>query len=654
MLNLISDIFVKLGFKSPKSEKSAEEKKAVKKISREKLITILIICAVIFLFAAICLISFVATKNNKSVLKLGGVSIEEELKVEPLTALNKISKKAFIKNKGAVCFKFNENQKNFFVKTYESKDSAALTLRILVCPDEEESKLLTSSEMLRIGFLTKSDFDSKGKLIERNYGTGSKIVIQAQENQLLVYTDGKGLIDISFALPKKEAYSTGTYFDQYVPEGFFVYSDVPCKITEAYVTPASLGFDVSQEVPFFSFSNNGGIIDMANSGFDFTGATSLFSAKNSIEKLMPEYEIIFSDDENFKGTAEEPVKIEIKIGSEKIKLNNVKAAQKVSIPCGALKNPYGEFQTLSNKDAVKAVLLKSVAKFKEGNKIEGVKNYVTTPIQTDPGLILHYPVSSWRVPEYELFKWDRFDNILFFDTKNYDIQDRFFRRMAYFVEKKGYKGKLISDEELQGKHGYNAHDYSASSMANFFNKAVDEDFKLLPEELVLKEILIANGLFETDGNKVIANEGGLVSISQETLPGTRYNLLAHEGWHTLFFQDQDFRNYVSAVYYTMDPDTRDFLIDYFKSQPSLGYDTDDEYLMHNEFMAYIMQSPLSGVAEYFVNHANWNSVVKYTPKLAAYVRKTNGRGFEDAAIALNNFVYDKYGVVAGNIGIVSK
>ena len=76
--------------------------------------------------------------------------------------------------------------------------------------------------------------------------------------------------------------------------------------------------------------------------------------------------------------------------------------------------------------------------------------------------------------------------------------------------------------------------------------------------------------------------------------------------------------------------------------------------MHNEFMAYIMQQKLSEVAKYFVHLANRGSVIDYTPQLAAYIRKTEGRGFEDAATALNDFVYDKYGIVCGNIALVNR
>ena len=279
---------------------------------------------------------------------------------------------------------------------------------------------------------------------------------------------------------------------------------------------------------------------------------------------------------------------------------------------------------------------------------------VLVPIKTDPGLIVKYKSSAWRTLDYEIFEWDRFSKILFFDTRNYDVQNRFFRRMAFFVEKQGYKGRLLTNEELQGKHGYNAHDYSADSMAEFFNKASDLGFVLNYEEELLKLILIKNGLFEEDGEHVRSLGGGIVSISQESAEWLRTTLLAHEGWHTIFFRDEEFRNFVSAVYYTMDADSRQFLTDYFKSQPSLGYDVNDEYLMHNEFMAYIMQQKLSDVGNYFVHLAERGSVMRATPVLAAYIRETKGRAFEDAALAMNDYVYDKYGIICGNIALVAR
>ena len=157
-----------------------------------------------------------------------------------------------------------------------------------------------------------------------------------------------------------------------------------------------------------------------------------------------------------------------------------------------------------------------------------------------------------------------------------------------------------------------------------------------------------------NGQYYQALEGGLVSISRETPEWSRINLLAHESWHTIFFKDEEFRNFVTAVYFTFDEKSRLFLLDFFKSQPSLGYDQSDDYLIHNEFMAYIMQNQLKNVSKFFLGLANWNTVNEFTPELAAYIRQSKALGFEDAAIALNDFVFDKYGIRGGIVSLVNR
>lgn len=552
-----------------------------------------------------------------------------------LCALDSYSRQGAISNPGYANFKFTESQKSLFKNIYDENDSVALTVRLRMIPTKKQESLLYSVDELpfMFGFLTSEDFDKNGKLKKQYYPNNKRILIQGNMK------NAPEVFDISFALQKNEQ------IEKLIPEGFFVYSTIKCKIVAACVVPAELGFDITKSIPFYGFACNGGIVDFTNHSFDFSGSTMVFPVQNSSHASMPEFSICMSDKEELKGSKERSVRAEINIGGEKIYVNNVVQAHEVIVPSAALKAPFSRMELINNGECVSSFILR-------GTHV--AESEVLTPIRTDPGLILKYKQSAWRTLDYEIFTWDRYPGILFFDTRNYDIQDNFFRRMAYFVEKAGYKGTLVSDEELKGKHGYNAHDYSAESMAKFFNKAADENFPLLKEEILLKKILIKNGLLEQDGDRVVAKDGGLVSISQECPDWSRTNLLAHEGWHTLFFRDTEFRNYCSAVYYTFDPTSLEFLIDYFKSQPGLGYDVNDEYLMHNEFMAYIMQQKLSEVANYFVHCANRGSVIEYTPKLAAYVRQTQGRGFEDAAFALNDFVYDKYGIVCGNISLVSR
>ncbi|MBP3742076.1 MAG: hypothetical protein J6J00_03740 [Treponema sp.] len=546
-----------------------------------------------------------------------------------LYALNAPAKKAFVKEYETADFKFNEEQKAIFFKIYNDFETVALTVRLEAVDSDfsEDSKF-------QFGYLTSEDFSSKGNLKENFLYNSRRILVQGKMSQ------ASKSLDLSFALQKNDD------IKKIIPEGFFVSaSDCKLRILAACVVPAVLGYDCSSEVPFYGFACNGGIVQPGSKSFDFSGASMIFPVANSTKNTMPEFVVKLSEDPSLKASKERSVRAEIILGGEKFYVNNVALASEVRIPSAAMKAPFSRMDASNNSECLSGVLMRSTYL---------ASPQVLVPIKTDPGLIVKYKSSAWRTLDYEIFEWDRFSKILFFDTRNYDVQDKFFRRMAFFVEKQGFKGRLLSNEELEGKHGYNAHDYSADSMAEFFNKASDLGFVLNYEEELLKLILIKNGLFEEDGEHVRSLGGGIVSISQESAEWLRTTLLAHEGWHTIFFRDEEFRNFVSAVYYTMDADSRQFLTDYFKSQPSLGYDVNDEYLMHNEFMAYIMQQKLSDVGNYFVHLAERGSVMRATPVLAAYIRETKGRAFEDAALAMNDYVYDKYGIICGNIALVAR
>jgi len=577
-------------------------------------------------------ISIVTVVNSKkSVVRLERYSSTEMSK---LGALNSMAHNGVVEGDYAN-FKFTDEQKVLFEEMYKEYGTVAVTVRLQLYRNKKNAKLLSQEGNIPFmyGFLSSEDFTPKGKLIKQYYPNNRRILVQGDLKQ------APDTFDVSFAIQKSEKIT------DYIPEGFFIYSGAKVKVVATCLVPAEIGFDLTNPIPYYGFACNGGVVDFENRSFDFTGGTMTFPVQNSLRATMPEFSIVFSNDESLKTTKERSVRVDINAGGEKIYVNNVIPAHEVIIPSAALNAPFSRFELVNNQECISALILRAT-------HLEGPE--VLSPVRTDPGLILKYKQSAWRTLDYEIFEWDRYPGILFFDTRNYDIQDNFFRRMAYFVEKEGYKGQLLSNEELEGRHGYNAHDYSAESMAKFFNKATDLNFQLNKEELLLKRILLKNGLFEQNGEYVKANEGGLVSISRECPDWSRLNLLAHEGWHTIFFRDEEFRNYCSAVYYTMDPVSLEFLIDYFKSQPGLGYDVNDDYLMHNEFMAYIMQQKLSEVAKYFVHLANRGTVIKYTPDLAAYIRKNEGKGFEDAAYALNDYVFDKYGIVCGNISLVSK
>ncbi len=628
--------------KLPKFSLNIQKFKSLTKT--QKLLAILV---VIVLLADISVGIFLIANRKQSSVKI--TSLEAE-KPSRLYALNSTAAKGTISNPGFASFKFTDQQKELFSNIYNKYGSAALAISIQVMPTRNQLKEMEKPSyeaVFNYGFLNSDDYTKKGKLIKQYYPGNKRIQVIGN------LKEAPEIFDISFAIQKNEN------IQKFIPEGFFVYTSVRCRILGVCVVPAEVGFDITKSIPFYGFACNGGLVNFDNSAFDFSGASMVFPVQGNSTRAMPEFSIILSESLELKTTKENSVKAELNIGGEKLSVNNVVSAKEIIIPTGALNAPFSRTELGANRECIEALIMRASTGKKSKKEETSVaetpsSTEVLDPVRTDPGLILNYKTSQWRTVDYEIYEWDRYPGIIFFDTRNYEVQDKLFRRLAFFVEKQGYKGRLLTNEELGDMHGYNAHDYSAISMANFFNKATDLNFTLNDEELLLKRILIHNGLFERDGIYVKANEGGLVSISRETPDWSRRNLLAHEGWHTIFFRDAEFRNFVSAVYYTFDQTSREFLIDYFKSQPSLGYDVNDEYLMHNEFMAYIMQQRLSEVANYFVHLANRGSVINYTPELAAYIRQTEGRGFEDAANALNDFVFDKYGIVCGNIALVSR
>ncbi|MCL2176209.1 MAG: hypothetical protein FWB73_09215, partial [Treponema sp.] len=59
------------------------------------------------------------------------------------------------------------------------------------------------------------------------------------------------------------------------------------------------------------------------------------------------------------------------------------------------------------------------------------------PIRADTGHILWMPLANWRNKDWDIYRWDRFPSILIVDTMNYGVQDKLFKRLAFFTEKAG-------------------------------------------------------------------------------------------------------------------------------------------------------------------------------------------------------------------------
>lgn len=274
------------------------------------------------------------------------------------------------------------------------------------------------------------------------------------------------------------------------------------------------------------------------------------------------------------------------------------------------------------------------------------------PIPLDPHAMVTWPQHRWRNNEREIFSWDRFPSILIFDTADYSVQARYFKRLAFFVEKAGYVGRLMHDRDIAHLHGYNAHDYRAENLADFFNQAVREKFTLNRHELELRDILLENGIIIAGDGGYLPGNGAVLSLSRESISYLRYLFMAHEGFHGLYFTDVSFRNEMHRLYTGMDWRAIDFLETYFSIVDSLGYDRSDRFLMENECMAYTLQQPVKRVADYFSGTIRERFTRYGGPDdIAEYIKQSSAEDFVILAKNLETYVFSRWGLSAGRVGL---
>lgn len=511
------------------------------------------------------------------------------------------------------------------VKKNSVRKSKKSTLENFTTASSNDSKNILDS----LGFLYGEDFSKSGKILKE---------LESRPVVTVDFTNFNGL-SFKIILNAKK--------DRELPKGFFIRTSggIKYKIKKIDCVAPKVGFDISSRVPVFAFSPNGGRVNCQQifdrKEFDFSGISDIFPTLNSKDSLLPVLKIKVSTSEEFNST------YKINYGGEKLTIRSKKSDDESSIQTeeiqlSAFQNSFAQFRAEENTEKILSVMVCS-----------NDKKYLDSlePISADPGLILKWKSKNFRERDFEIFRWSDFPNILFFDTANYAVQDDLFRRLAYFVEKAGYKGTLVSDEILNGKHGYNAHDYRSKDLASFFDTAERENFPLNERELRLKEILLRNEIiFQGSDGKIIEGNGALISISQESTPSLRQVFVAHEGWHGLYFTDEDFRNVTASIYYTADPESIQFLHAYFQATPTLNYDVSDEDLMKNEFMAYMLQRPVNQVRDYFVNMAKREHSQYMIKPEADYIIATDAESFISAADLFDQYVSSRWNLSGGYVG----
>ncbi|AEE16350.1 hypothetical protein Trebr_0914 [Treponema brennaborense DSM 12168] len=593
-----------------------------------------ILLTILFTLSVVC--AYVGCSSPLSTLPL----VVSGAEPAALTALNKNARKAAVSGTNGsryAYFAFSEAQRGNYVSLAASEGAVSLEIEISAPISAAYAETAAADRRFAFGLLYDSDFSASGRL---------RSALADRPMAAGVFSSENRQFRVAYAVPAAQAGRV---------RGFFFYTAVSAAVTAASVIPGEVGFDFSGEVPRFCFAGNGGSVPetgaAAFTAFDFTEADSVFGSGYTGGEFVPVFTVSLRETGGGFGSVENQTQVKLSFGGETVSIRRAPGQTAVSVHAAALRSAFSRVSAESNADMIRGVSLHFIP---SGRRDTGT---VIQPLRTDPGLIPAWPSAVWRSADYELFEWEQFPGVLFFDTANYAVQDQFFKRLAFFTEKTGYIGTLVPDGVLNGKHGFNAHDYRPETLADFFTLAERTSFPLSEKELLLKEILLCNGIIAADAaapGTYRSGIGGVISVSQESPLYLRHSFVAHEGLHGLYFIDADFRTTVSQVFSRMDPLSLQFLIRYFQVQPSLNYNTADTYLLENEFMAYIMQQPVSRTGNYFVTRASWNSMTAAEPELCAYVKATGGSGFTDAARILNEYVFRRWGFSAGRVSLVTR
>lgn len=263
----------------------------------------------------------------------------------------------------------------------------------------------------------------------------------------------------------------------------------------------------------------------------------------------------------------------------------------------------------------------------------------------DPGLLLSLPTIPTGA-DYNYYRWDILPKVLIFDFKNYAAQDEYLKRLAFYVEKKGFAGKLASDSEIAPLHGWNAHDYRSEDLAAFFSETRKQNFPLNDKEKALRDFLVDQKLIARDGQGYKGLGGAIISLSQESPSYLRHTFLTHESSHAIFFVDEEYRSFCVSMWNSMSDKEKWFWYLYFGW---MNYDISSAYLMANEMQAYLMQQPYSGAEKYFTT-TPVNRMLEHHPELKGKLDEymaAYGSSFAAHAMDIQNWLEKRYGFAPG-------
>ncbi len=251
--------------------------------------------------------------------------------------------------------------------------------------------------------------------------------------------------------------------------------------------------------------------------------------------------------------------------------------------------------------------------------------------------------------DYSLYRWDLLPGTLILDFKDYDTQDRYLKRLAFFAEKPGFRGTLASDGEIAGLHGWNAHDYSTKTLAAFYAKAEADGFSLNDDEKSFLELLVSYGVLERAANGVPGEgRGAVISITRESSTALRKIFIDHEASHALFFQDDAYQTLSAELWTSLSRESRRFWLTHFAWR---RYDTADRYLVINEMQAYLVQQSVNAIPSYY--EAVAKKLSEAYPAELTRIEADAPAAIAEAGLnaeRLDGYLSERWGLAAGRFG----
>ncbi|BCR21955.1 hypothetical protein [Borrelia sp. HM] len=388
--------------------------------------------------------------------------------------------------------------------------------------------------------------------------------------------------------------------------------------------------------------NNIKSIDLSNAKIKNSNAQTTAKARSQKLKILidqNEYSIKFNLAKNMfpilgfkaKEVISSPMitSLDSEKESQKIVLSNV-------IKYTSLENENDEIKFTRNNNMIQIVTIGYI----------NMNTYydINKPINSDLKFILNYKKSNYRRNTFELFNLISEPNIYILKFKNLKYQSLMLKRIAFFTEKKEFRGILLSNNELENKIGWRGHDYRLQDIIIFFNTAQKSNIKLNQEEIILKNLIILNKLAYMENN-ILKIKDKSINVAFAAYPEDetilsidQITIFMHEILHMYYFIDNDFNKAIYNFWNNnVSQEDKQVWIQFLDSK---DYDTNYQYLVINEFYAYISQVPKEDIANYLIN-------TNYFPKLGL-------NRYDKWGKKLEKLLWEKKGLISGELLVLFK